>query len=222
MRYLRGKLTYANVMATVAVFIALGGAAYAAGLPKNSVGTKQLKNNAVTAAKIKNGTITGSKINLTTLGTVPSADTATTATSADTATNANNAKTAATAENSNTLGGTPASGYAKVQLEPLHVIGATGQPAFENGCEAFGIGFQPPAFYKDPFGVVHLLGDFHHCTMDDEMFKLPSGFRPKEAERFVIRMEDTTTGTIRVEPDGEVTVFSGTEGSLTDIQFRTN
>jgi hypothetical protein len=75
MRNLRGRLTYANVMATIAVFIALGGASYAATqkLPKNSVGTKQLKKNAVTGAKVKNGTLTGTQINASTLGTVPNA-----------------------------------------------------------------------------------------------------------------------------------------------------
>jgi hypothetical protein len=53
MHGIRGKLTYANVMATIAVFIALGGASYAAiKLPKNSVGTKQLKKGAVTPAKL--------------------------------------------------------------------------------------------------------------------------------------------------------------------------
>ncbi len=50
---LRSKLTYANVMATVAVFLALGGGAYAAtALPKNSVGARQLKAHAVTPAKL--------------------------------------------------------------------------------------------------------------------------------------------------------------------------
>jgi hypothetical protein len=56
------KLTYANVVASLALFIALGGAAVAAGLARNSVGTKQLKPNAVTAAKIKNGAVNGHKI----------------------------------------------------------------------------------------------------------------------------------------------------------------
>lgn len=52
MHRIRGKLTYANLMATIAVFIALGGASYAAiKLPKNSVGTPQLKKGAVTPAK---------------------------------------------------------------------------------------------------------------------------------------------------------------------------
>jgi hypothetical protein len=50
---LRGKLNYANVMATVAVFLALGGAGYAATeLPRNSVGTEQIKDAAVTPAKL--------------------------------------------------------------------------------------------------------------------------------------------------------------------------
>jgi hypothetical protein len=53
MKRLSGKLTYANVMATIAVFIALGGASYAAiTLPKNSVGTEQLKKGAVTETKL--------------------------------------------------------------------------------------------------------------------------------------------------------------------------
>ena len=50
---LRGKFTYANVIATLALFLALGGGAYAAiQLPKNSVGAKQIKSGAVTPAKI--------------------------------------------------------------------------------------------------------------------------------------------------------------------------
>jgi hypothetical protein len=54
MTRIRPSLTYANVMATIAVFLALGGGAYAVTqLPKNSVGTKQIKNNAVNSAKVK-------------------------------------------------------------------------------------------------------------------------------------------------------------------------
>ncbi|HET7455225.1 MAG TPA: hypothetical protein VFJ76_06860 [Solirubrobacterales bacterium] len=62
MRIPRPKLNYANVIATIALFVALGGAAVAAGLPKNSVGTNQIKRGAVTAAKIKRGAITSGKI----------------------------------------------------------------------------------------------------------------------------------------------------------------
>jgi hypothetical protein len=49
------RLTYSNVMATFAVFVVLGGGAYAAStLPRNSVGNKQLKSNAVTSSKVRN------------------------------------------------------------------------------------------------------------------------------------------------------------------------
>jgi hypothetical protein len=52
------RLTYANVMATSAVFIALGGSAYAAiKLPKNSVGSRQIKSNAISSSKVKDGSL---------------------------------------------------------------------------------------------------------------------------------------------------------------------
>jgi len=52
------RLTFANVVSALALFIALGGASYAAlRLPKNSVGTRQIKNNAVNGPKIKAGSV---------------------------------------------------------------------------------------------------------------------------------------------------------------------
>jgi hypothetical protein len=114
MKSLRSKLTYANVMATVAVFIALGGASYAAvKLPKNSVGTRQIKNNAITAAKIKNGAVTGPKVKVGSLGTVPSAAHATNADSANHAASADTATTAGTAANAVALGGRPPAAFEK-------------------------------------------------------------------------------------------------------------
>lgn len=55
--------TYADVVATLALFIALGGVSWAAvQIPKSSVGTKQLKKNAVTAKKIKKNAVNSSKV----------------------------------------------------------------------------------------------------------------------------------------------------------------
>jgi hypothetical protein len=60
---LKPRLTYANVMATIAVFLALGGAATAAiTLPKKSVGPKQLKAGAVKTGKIADGAVTDQKL----------------------------------------------------------------------------------------------------------------------------------------------------------------
>jgi hypothetical protein len=51
-------LTFSNVVACLALFVALGGAAYAATqLPKNSVGPQQIRKNAVTASKVKDGSL---------------------------------------------------------------------------------------------------------------------------------------------------------------------
>lgn len=62
MRIPHPKLNYANVVATIALFIALGGVAVAAGLPKGSVGPKQLKKGAVTPAALRKGAVTAGKI----------------------------------------------------------------------------------------------------------------------------------------------------------------
>jgi hypothetical protein len=57
------RLTYANVVSTLALFLVLaGGAAYASKVGKKSVGPSQLKANAVTTAKIKANAVTTRKI----------------------------------------------------------------------------------------------------------------------------------------------------------------
>ena len=58
MSALRSHLSYANAMASVAVFVALGGASYAAvSLPRDSVGTRQLREHAVTHSKLAAGSV---------------------------------------------------------------------------------------------------------------------------------------------------------------------
>jgi hypothetical protein len=60
---LKSRLTYANVIATIALFLALGGGAFAAfKLPKKSVGTKNLKAKAVTEPKLGDKAVTEGKL----------------------------------------------------------------------------------------------------------------------------------------------------------------
>jgi hypothetical protein len=59
---LKKQLTPSTVISCVALFVALSGAAYAAGLAKNSVKTKNIANGAVTAAKVKASSINASKL----------------------------------------------------------------------------------------------------------------------------------------------------------------
>jgi hypothetical protein len=187
---MRPKLTYANVMSTLCFFLLLGGGAYAAGhLGKNSVGSKQLKKNAVitakikkeavTAAKVKGGTLTGRQINASTLGTVPTAQTAHTADTAN----------------------------AVALSEPWHEVGKPGEPQLEHECQQIqpsGPGANAiVAFYKDREGVVHLKGDYECPVLTGIIaFKLPIGFRPSEALSFA--MPSASNGYVEVEPDGSV------------------
>ncbi|HKZ14699.1 MAG TPA: hypothetical protein VJL81_12730 [Solirubrobacterales bacterium] len=58
MERLKGKLTFANVIACLALFVALGGVGYAAtSLPANVVGAKQIRKGAVTPAKLSKETL---------------------------------------------------------------------------------------------------------------------------------------------------------------------
>jgi hypothetical protein len=133
LKQLRKRLTYANVMSSIAVFLILGGATAIAAnqLAKNSVGSKQLKRNAVTTAKIKrnavttakirNGAVTGSKLNLGTIGKVPSAA------------NADNAG------NANTVGGSSIQKvFAKIPVNGSATLGTFGAFKLDASCNAAG------------------------------------------------------------------------------------
>jgi hypothetical protein len=69
---LRQRMTYANVMSTVAVFIALGGSSYAA----VKISGTNLKNRSVAAVKLKRNSVTGREIRESRLGRVRRAATA--------------------------------------------------------------------------------------------------------------------------------------------------
>jgi hypothetical protein len=69
MKHVRKRITYANVMSSLAVFLVLGGAtAFAATkigsneIKANSIITGKIKKEAVTAGKIKNAAVTGGKL----------------------------------------------------------------------------------------------------------------------------------------------------------------
>jgi hypothetical protein len=124
MRLLR-HLSFSNVIAMLALFVALGGAAYAgtkingSSIKNGSIGGGKLKNETITASKLKKGTITAaqirnetitgaqievgsidtSRLNLSGLGAVPLAQAAITATKAASATKADTATTATSATN---------------------------------------------------------------------------------------------------------------------------
>jgi hypothetical protein len=56
--WLRERLTYANVASTIALVLALGGTSYAAiTLPRNSVGSEQVRSRAIKSRHVENGSL---------------------------------------------------------------------------------------------------------------------------------------------------------------------
>ncbi len=69
---LRQRLTYANVMSTLAVFIALGGSSYAA----LTISGASIENRSIPAKKLKRNAITGTEVRESRLSRVPRAKSA--------------------------------------------------------------------------------------------------------------------------------------------------
>ena len=63
LRQLRSGISYANVTATIALFVALGGTGYAAySLPRDSVGPRELKANSVGSSELRSGAVASSSV----------------------------------------------------------------------------------------------------------------------------------------------------------------
>lgn len=154
---LRGA-RYANVTATLALVVALGGTGYAVG----TIGTNDLKPNAVTSAKIKNGhvkapdikgnavrsaqvkdgSLTGSDVDESTLGQVPSA------VSADSASTANDVPDVAMLNLGLLNGWTPwdarGAKYGKDAAGVVHLSGGVKQAgAFNPVVAVLPVGYRP-------------------------------------------------------------------------------
>jgi hypothetical protein len=67
LRRIRHQLTYANVIGTLALFVALGGGAYAVTAAKNSVKSSSIKDGQVKSEDVADDGLTGTDINESTL-----------------------------------------------------------------------------------------------------------------------------------------------------------
>jgi len=144
------RLTYSNVVATLALFIALGGSAYAAG----HITSRDVKDRSLRGKDIRRNTLTGKEVKESKLGRVPRAKSATTAgsaaraTTAGTAGTANRATTAGTADgakNANALGGLGAGSFEKssrIQTARVTPTAAPGTPVME--WPEFGVKLEVP------------------------------------------------------------------------------
>jgi hypothetical protein len=104
------RLTYANTVSSLALFVALGGVSYAAtSLPRGSVGAKQIRAEAVQTGKLADGAVTAAKLakgvreRLAPVGGAPTVTT-TTSNPATTPSNPEGVKHADTADRAVTAG----------------------------------------------------------------------------------------------------------------------
>ncbi len=238
-REIRTRLTYANVMATIAVFVALGGSSYAAikvtgkDVRDASLTGKDLKDESVKSADVSGLTSRDFAAGQLPAGAPgPKGDSGPQGPAgpagADGAAGAKGEK------------GDRGEAGPLIQPEAWREIGAAGQPAFttDGGCkwENYGSPHNTAAFYKDPWGTVHLKGfvrvvpilSGNECDWDFSDFRrtaftLPTGYRPakREAHGSVSnnqagRVDVNVGGGILVEPIGDPTQWVSLDG----ISFR--
>jgi hypothetical protein len=143
---IRPRLTYANVVATLALFAALGGSSFAA----VKLTSADIKNRSVKRVDLRKNTLTGAEIREARLRTVPRARSADSAQNAFTASNAQSADLAKNSENSQALAGQGAGAFersSRVQFgtAPTSPAPAAGQEPSVVSWPELGISVGPAA-----------------------------------------------------------------------------
>ena len=219
---LAGHLTYANVMATIAVFIAMGGGAYALTLPKNSVGADQIKRNAVGSSELKRGAVKSVDV---ANGSLLSDDFAAGQLPAG-------PRGPQGPQGPRGLQGPKGDTGAPPPVEGYQT--ATLQNDFKMYDELNDtVPDVPVRFWKDPFGVVHIQGAVQRSTAptnhSTNIFILPVGYRP-DAEYGVFAVatmnhddfDGQQLGIVQISANGRVVYDGGNVGyfPLDGITFK--
>lgn len=101
-------------------------------------------------------------------------------------------------------------------------IGSSGAPAFQNSWVNYGSGYADAAYWKDPFGIVHLRGMISTGTVGSTAFTMAPGYRPAENHIFVA-LSNSAVGRVDISTDGTVkpvTPSSNTWVSLSGITYK--
>ena len=208
----------ALVVACIALFVALGGVSYGVAtgsidrreirdntirskdVRNNSVYSRDLRNNDVRDIDIRNGTIKGRDIARSTI----------------TSDNLNLSKLGQVADSA-ALGGIAAKEYARV-AEPVHAVGASGEPGFAPGTTAAGGSALAPGFWLTGSGSVELQGSVAGPAGGGPLFTLPEGYRPAGSARYRVPAGAATT-TVTIAAGGVVSA-ADPDASLDGISFR--
>ena len=93
-------------------------------------------------------------------------------------------------------------------IDDWHEVGASGEPAFQNGWVNFGGAEATAAFRKDGEGTVHIKGLIKLGTLGSHAFTLPVGYRPL-LEHTVAAIANNAIGRLMIQPSGLVVPQSG-------------
>jgi hypothetical protein len=126
--------------------------------------------------------------------------------------------------------------FAPRTVEPWHEVGQTGEPAFQNGWQNLGdTRTATAAFYKDPWGVVHLKGTVKSGSNGSTIFTLPCGYGPNKDQNFTVVSYGANTSNVGIldiafltpacddgsyRAEVRAAQSSATAFSLNDVTFR--
>ncbi len=179
MRRLKERLTYANVVSSLALFLVIaGGTAYAA----NTVFSSDIVNNEVYGADVRDDSLAGGGLGNVDLkaGSVRSSEVA-----------------------NDSLAGADIDESSLKQGTTWRLVGAAGQPAFGDteSCDwsNYDAFHSSTAFTRDAAGFVHLKGTLKArqgpgvCdnVIERAVFVLPPGYRPQRRESMPVESDET-------------------------------
>jgi hypothetical protein len=120
-------------------------------------------------------------------------------------------------------GATGPAAVSAIPLDPWHLVGGTGEPAFAGGWANVAGPASPLRFRKDPLGRVWIIGQIVGPATGNA-FTLPAGYFPKRGEIFDNLQTNGTAGTyVQVGVNGGVTVTVGAASyvAYVDLSFDT-
>ena len=202
----RPHLTYANVMSTLGVFLALGGTSYA--VARNSIGERELKDSAITSRKVRDGALQARDL-------------------------AADAKVSGPRGPRGMQGPGGATGPPGPQGPAAATVPENWKPfPLAAGWASIGGEWDTAKYRKDHDGVVHLRGVVTFGAgapaSTSVIGTLPPGYRPNENMIFAVSNgEPQVGGRVKVATTGQLTWFGGNTGevdytSLATVAFPTD